>query len=191
MASIRESMSLNLKAQVMRNRALLIRAHNRILRCRLKAAFRRQAERRLQAAEWHSRRNLSCALLIPLVTLIVAGCHKAGSAGQAQPASAALNAQSSAATAQRADVSQIATTTGPLAPGVGTRAENTVRETVEGDVNPFLTDQLRIFVQQQGRLPRTFTEFVRARLDSIPRPPAGKMWAIDSGSSQIKAVSAH
>src|SRR5260370_34887415 len=151
MASIRESVSLNLKAQVMRNRAL-----------------------------W-----------FPLIAFIFAGCHKADIAGQPQSASVAPNGKSSAATAQRADVSQIATTTGPLAPGVGTRAENTVRETVEGDVNPFLTDQLRIFVQQQGRLPRTFTEFVRARLDSTPRPPAGKMWAIDSGSSRIKPVNAH
>jgi len=131
------------------------------------------------------------ALLIPIFTLIVVGCHKSPGAGQAQPASAAPNSQSPVATTQRADVSQTTPATGALAPGVGTRAENTVREIVEGEVNPFLTDQLRIFVQQQGRLPRTFTEFAKARLDSIPRPPAGKMWAIDRGSSQIKAVNTH
>ena len=123
------------------------------------------------------------ALLIPIITLIVVGCHKSPGAGQAQPASAASNSQSPAATTQRADASQ-------TTPGVGTRAENAVRDIAEGEVNPSLTDQLRIFVQQQGRLPRTFTEFANARLDSIPRPPAGKMWAIDSGSSQIKAVNA-
>src|SRR6266498_2366506 len=37
------------------------RAHDRILRCRINAAFRSQVERRIYAAERGARRNLSCA----------------------------------------------------------------------------------------------------------------------------------
>ena len=56
--------------------------------------------------------------------------------------------------------------------------DNGVRENLAGEVNPSLTAQLHIFVQQKGRLPQSFNEFVNARLDSIPsRPPAGKRWA--------------
>ncbi len=66
-----------------------------------------------------------------------------------------------------------------------------MRETLNGEVNPFLTGQLQIFVQQKGRLPQSFNEFANARLDSIPRPPAGKSWAIDSSSSEIKAIANH
>src|SRR5439155_27331650 len=46
-----------------RSRAVLRRgAHDRILRCRINAAFRSQVERRIYAAERGSRRNLFCAL---------------------------------------------------------------------------------------------------------------------------------
>src|SRR6266487_7043215 len=38
-----------------------VKAHDRILRCRINAAFRSQVERRIYAAERGARRNLSCA----------------------------------------------------------------------------------------------------------------------------------
>jgi hypothetical protein len=44
------------------------RAHDRILRCRINAAFRSQVERRIYAAERGARRNLSCALAHDLET---------------------------------------------------------------------------------------------------------------------------
>src|SRR5712691_4437155 len=40
-------------------------AHDRILRCRINAAFRSQVERRIYAAERSTRRNLSCAQVLP------------------------------------------------------------------------------------------------------------------------------
>jgi hypothetical protein len=42
-----------------------------------------------------------------------------------------------------------------------------VHENVAGEVNPFMSGQLRIFVQQKGRMPVSFTEFANTRLDSI------------------------
>jgi hypothetical protein len=42
-----------------------------------------------------------------------------------------------------------------------------VHENVAGEVNPFMSGQLRIFVQQKGRMPVSFTEFANMRLDSI------------------------
>ena len=45
-------------------------------------------------------------------------------------------------------------------------------QAIAGVVDPNLTVQLRLFVQQKGRLPDSFAEFAGARLDSVPRSPA-------------------
>jgi hypothetical protein len=121
-----------------------------------------------------------------LATLIAAigltGCHRNDNVGEtAPPANVTGQPQSPDASASA---------TAPVAPVVAARTENGVRENLVGEVNPILTAQLHIFVQQKGRLPQSFNEFVNARLDSVPRPPAGKRWAIDSSSSEVKAVDA-
>jgi hypothetical protein len=81
--------------------------------------------------------------------------------------------------------------TAPLPPpskAVAANAENNVRENVAGEVDQFLTSQLKIFVQDKGRLPGSFAEFARARLDSIPRPPAGTKWVIDAPTQPVNAM---
>jgi hypothetical protein len=57
---------------------------------------------------------------------------------------------------------------------------------IDGVVDPFLTAQLRIFVQEKGRLPETFAEFAGARLDSVPRLPKGLHFAIDPTTQEVK-----
>jgi hypothetical protein len=64
----------------------------------------------------------------------------------------------------------------------------TAAQPLQGQVNPFLTQQLRAFVQQTGRLPADFGELARTRLDSRPRPPAGTQWVIDPATQEVKAV---
>jgi hypothetical protein len=61
-------------------------------------------------------------------------------------------------------------------------------EQLVGMVHGFMTQQLRIFVQQKGRLPQNFTEFTSARMDSVPRPPEGFHWAIDEKTIEVKLV---
>ncbi len=69
-------------------------------------------------------------------------------------------------------------------------AENAPQQSAVGQVNPFLTEQLRIFAQQQRRLPKSFAELASSRLDSVPGPPPGTKWAIDASSMTVKAVKA-
>ena len=71
---------------------------------------------------------------------------------------------------------------------VTANADNILRQNVVGDVDSFLTGQLRIFVQKKNRMPDTFSEFVSARIDSMPRAPEGKRWVIDSSTIEVKAV---
>lgn len=56
-----------------------------------------------------------------------------------------------------------------------------------GQADPFLTEQLRIFTQQKGRLPTDFAELVSG-VDSRPRKPPGMKWAIDSVTREVKLV---
>lgn len=69
-------------------------------------------------------------------------------------------------------------------------AENRPVAGAAGEVNGFLTEQLKIFVQQKRRLPADFAELARERLDSVPRPPEGKKWVIDTATQTVKAVAA-
>ncbi len=57
-----------------------------------------------------------------------------------------------------------------------------------GAVHGFMTTQLRIFIKQHGRLPKDFTEFASARMDSVPRPPEGLKYAIDEATQEVKLV---
>jgi len=59
---------------------------------------------------------------------------------------------------------------------------------LDGQVDPFLTQQRRAYVQQKGRLPADFRELARTSLDSVPRAPAGMKWAIDPTTREVKAV---
>ena len=82
-------------------------------------------------------------------------------------------------------------TTAPLQPPpnyVAATARNAPEQNVAGEINAFLTEQLRIFIREKGRLPESFTELARARLDSVPRPPDGKRWVIDASSREVKAA---
>jgi hypothetical protein len=69
-------------------------------------------------------------------------------------------------------------------------AQNAPADNVAGEVNAFLTEQLRIFIREKGRSPVDFAELARVRLDSIPRPPEGKKWVIDAATKEVKAVAA-
>lgn len=69
-------------------------------------------------------------------------------------------------------------------------AQNAPAENVAGEVNAFLTEQLRIFIREKGRMPVDFAELARTRLDSIPGPPQGKKWVIDNATKEVKAAAA-
>jgi predicted small lipoprotein YifL len=59
---------------------------------------------------------------------------------------------------------------------------------IEGRVHPFMTSQLRIFINEKRRMPESFAEFANARMDSVPFPPEGMEYAIDYQSRQVKIV---
>ena len=51
-----------------------------------------------------------------------------------------------------------------------------------------MTAALKAFVQEKGRLPQNLLELKNAKLDSMPRPPAGFIYAIDPATVEVKLV---
>lgn len=142
---------------------------------------------------------MRCTLcLLTTCLLILNACHKttppatsSGNATEKTNATAAAEVDASAS-----DQNPASSPGNPLppppppSPVVKTRAVNAVRQNVIGEVDSQLTEELRNFVQQKQRMPQTFSEFATLRLDSIPRPPAGKKWVIDGETIEVKAVAA-
>jgi hypothetical protein len=115
---------------------------------------------------------VKCAALLAVAVLVLFGCGKKNEATTPQ---------------------QSGETPAPGAPPpkyVAAVAQNAPAENVSGEVNAFLTEQLRIFIREKGRTPSDFAELARARLDSVPRPPEGKKWVIDSATKEVKAATA-
>ncbi len=97
-----------------------------------------------------------------IAAALLGGCgKKAETPGPAASAAASSNATAAAASAQK-----------PL----------------EGVVDPELTRMLKAFVQEKGRLPQDMAELKMAKMDSLPRPPAGFFYAIDPVTVEVKIV---
>jgi hypothetical protein len=117
-------------------------------------------------------------ILLMATGLVLGGCKKK----EPSPVAPGTNANAVAAAPQQ-----------PLPPPpapIAAVAQNAPQQAVAGEVNAFLTQQLRIFVQQKGRLPNSFAEFAATRLDSTPGAPSGKKWVIDASTREVKAVPA-
>jgi hypothetical protein len=131
------------------------------------------------------------SLLVFLSICLLAGCHKKPTPEAAPAANpAAAPAETAAAGQVSANPPVPAAPAKPLPappPSVAARADNYLRENVQGVPDPFLTGQLRTFVEQKHRMPESFAEFAGLRLDSIPRPPEGKKWVIDTATLEVKA----
>jgi hypothetical protein len=113
------------------------------------------------------------AVLIAVACVVVTGCGKG---------------KESRAAGVSSDASLPDKPLPPPPPAVKAFTQNAPAENVVGDVDPFLTQQLRIFIRDKGRMPQSFAELAGTRLDSIPNPPLGKKWVIDNATKEVKAA---
>ena len=120
---------------------------------------------------------MRCTALLVVAVLVLAGCSK-----KAEPPSAT--------TQPKAGQAPAGTPLPPPPKYITATARNVPEQNVAGEVNAFLTQQLRIYVRERGRMPESFAELARARLDSVPRPPEGRKWVIDAATREVKAVTA-
>jgi hypothetical protein len=139
--------------------------------------------------------------VLAVCLVIAAGCHKKAAPGpgaeSAAPESAFAPANPgpdvSGTPAPTAAPAAAPTPITPLPPPpkyLAANADNTIRQRIDGEPDAMMTGLLRSFVQKNGRMPQNFYEFSLKGMDTIPRPPEGKRWAIDATDMQVKAVPA-
>jgi hypothetical protein len=130
---------------------------------------------------------------ILLLVLVVGGlgCSKKEAAAPAEQPAAAAPAEPQAAVpdapAPNATPAAAPRTPAPNAARPAPAAVNP-SDALVGAVHGFMTQQLQLFVKEKGRLPRDFSEFAGAKMDSVPRPPEGMMYVIDEKTLQVKVV---
>ena len=61
-------------------------------------------------------------------------------------------------------------------------------ERYNGAVHAKLTMQLRMYIEKNGRMPDTFSEFANSAMDSVPLAPEGMKFVIDPSDRTVKAV---
>jgi hypothetical protein len=76
---------------------------------------------------------------------------------------------------------------GPRAP-TPQQANRPIQERLNGAIHARLTVQLRMFIEKNGRMPETFSEFANAAMDSAPLAPDGMKFVIDPVDRTVKAV---
>jgi len=135
----------------------------------------------------HAKRAFRVPWLLALGLAVGGGlssCQKKPPPPNTAPENAAAQSDSAAETATAAPE-----TPAPAAvPESRPAAPAASVQSVDGVVVPFLTSQLRIFIQEKGRLPESFAEFAGARLDSVPRLAPGLAFAIDPATQEVKVV---
>lgn len=113
--------------------------------------------------------------------LLFAGCGKSEQAAQDSAPTPAANEAGPAASAASQPTASASSRKAAAKPSVA-------NPELVGTVHPFMTEQLHVFILQKGRMPQSFGEFANARMDSVPRPPPGLMWAIDNNTKEVKLV---
>jgi len=63
-----------------------------------------------------------------------------------------------------------------------------IQERLQGAIHAQLTVQLRIFIEKNGRVPESFSEFANAAMDSAPLAPDGMKFVIDPTDRTVKVV---
>ncbi|MBI2925364.1 MAG: hypothetical protein HYY24_06630 [Verrucomicrobia bacterium] len=117
-----------------------------------------------------------------LIGLALAGCGRQKASGPADSPKAAAE-ETEAATDPAVQVPAV-----PASQGARPPRTETAGQPLDGLVHPFMTAQLRRYVAENGRLPKDFNEFARAKMDSVPRLPPGTRFAIDPVTQEVKMV---
>ena len=136
-------------------------------------------------------------LVVLLAVVISTGCSKKEAAAPAEAGAAQAEGGTAAAPAQPANAPAQMSTKDAQKALWGDKKSNSkqpaaaptvINQPIQGEVHAFMTSQLRVFLQQKGRMPNDFSEFTSARMDSVPFPPPGKRYVIDAQTVTVKIV---
>ena len=67
-------------------------------------------------------------------------------------------------------------------------AQLPIQQRLNGAIHASLTIKLRQFIEKNGRVPQSFSEFANSAMDSVPLAPDGMKFVIDPADRTVKAV---
>ena len=130
-------------------------------------------------------------LAICLCALCGCGRKAAPSAGAPQPSpeqAAQIESDYLPATNAAAAATPVANPPDGQRAPAAPQAIKPIQERLNGAVHAQLTLQLRMFIEKNGRMPGSFSEFANSAMDSVPLAPAGMKFVIDPVDRSVKAV---
>jgi len=146
--------------------------------------------------------SLTMSMKEPVILVVfclwaLAGCGKkerAAAVGKSQPTpeqaaqieSEYILPENTAPSAPRTAVKSSAAPGQPR-PGVAQPVQP-IQERINGAIHAQLTVQLRMYVEKNGRMPQTFSEFANSSMDTVPLAPEGMKFAIDPVDRTVKIV---
>ena len=63
-----------------------------------------------------------------------------------------------------------------------------IQERINGAIHAQLTVQLRMYIEKNGRMPQSFSEFAFRSMDTVPPVPEGMKFVIDPVDKAVKVV---
>src|SRR5262245_27952500 len=63
-----------------------------------------------------------------------------------------------------------------------------IQQRINGAIHAPLTVQLRMYIQKNGKMPQSFSEFANSTMDSVPMLPEGMKFVIDPVDKAVKVV---
>ena len=136
---------------------------------------------------------LFASILIAVLATVACGKKKSPAPEAATPSTAVENAAAPDSSAEPAaneppPPPRRRVAPAPPVPQAAAAQASGADEALVGAVHTFMTAQLKKFIAEQGRMPKDFSEFAGARMDSVPRAPAGMKFVIDETTQEVKVV---
>jgi len=135
-------------------------------------------------------------LLVVFCLSVLTGCGKKDSAsaqGKSQPTPEQA-AQIESEYIMPANKAASATPPTAASPSPGQRRPNVaqpvqpIQERINGAIHAQLTVQLRMYIEKNGRMPQSFSEFAFRNMDTVPPVPEGMKFVIDPVDKAVKVV---
>lgn len=134
------------------------------------------------------------AVIWPIALAVLCGCSRKNPAAAAQPTpeqEAQIESQyvlpGNAAPAATDGAAPAAASPARPAPNKAPRTQP-IQERLQGAIHAQLTIQLRMFIEKNGRVPDSFSEFANSAMDTVPLAPDGMKYVIDPADRTVKAV---
>ena len=135
-------------------------------------------------------------IVVTLLACALCGCGKKDAASAGNTAQPAPEQTAQIESEYILPANQAAPATPPTAPSPSpgqprpnvAQPVQPIQERINGAIHAQLTVQLRMYIEKNGRMPQSFSEFAFRSMDTVPPVPEGMKFVIDPVDKAVKVV---